>query len=299
MKALAPFSIAGVLSSLFVTCFVALRCPAVVPASPYRAGGLLATSLPASLRPQFGTYNRVFSAAPVVLVALGCVAWMGHFSAPEFYNALGDSSSETAKVEAADQEQQRRKLGQYRIMTVVGYSVVAVLNAAMLSCGFLTFGGSSQGNILNNYAVSDAGAALSRFLVSVSVGSGYPLLFSAGRSSLLGLLGGSRGGRGEDGSASSSPPRRLSVAMLGLITAAALAVRDAGFVVSLIGAIAGTTIIYVFPSLLFLKHFRNEKGWRWRAERTVCRILVGFGAVSAAMGTVAAVLSTYFPSLLQ
>lgn len=164
---------------------------------------------------------------------------------------------------------------------------------------------------MNNYAVSDAGATLSRFLVSVSVGSGYPLLFSAARSSALSLLrNGRRGGEQDrdgdgvgDGSAFAADTfaqeENLSRILLGLITIAALLVPDAGFVVSLIGAIAGTAIIYIFPSLLFLRHFRSRFGWQWTLERGFCRFLIGFGAVSAVMGTVAAVLSSYFPALLQ
>jgi sodium-coupled neutral amino acid transporter 11 len=170
---------------------------------------------------------------------------------------------------------------------------------------------------LNNYAVSDAGATLSRFLVSVSVGSGYPLLFAAARSSALSLLrerrrgGGEkdRAGGGSDGVSvpaaaaqeGKAAPREenLSRILMGLITGAALVVPDAGFVVSLIGAVAGTAIIYVFPSVLFLRHFRAQRGWRYRLERAFCRFLIGFGAVSAVMGTVAAVLSSYYPALLQ
>jgi sodium-coupled neutral amino acid transporter 11 len=151
MKALEPFSVAGVLSSLFVTCFVAFRCPVLVPSSPYGSGGQFVSSLPPMLQPQFGTYSRLFSAAPVVMIALGCVAWMGHFSAPEFYHLLGGgrAPNEEAKLDDSParsprQQDNPQQLNKYKIVTVVGYSIVALLNALMLSCGFLTFGGRSQ-----------------------------------------------------------------------------------------------------------------------------------------------------------
>jgi amino acid permease len=293
LAALAPFSIAGVLSSLFVTIFVAWRCPALVPSSPYRTGGSLVKLLSPALQPRFGTYNRMLSAAPVVLIALGCVAWMGHFSGPEFYHALGNRKESNSAADPPDQAQQNQ-LKKYSIMTVTGYSIVAVLNALVLSFGFLTFGGNAQGNVLNNYAVSDVGATLSRFLVSVSVASGYPFLFSAARSSARSLFG-----NGKSSGTVVPSQSRVSKTLMLLITGAALVVQDAGFVVSLIGAIAGTAIIYIFPPLLFLKRFAKERGVRWRLERGFCRFLVGFGAVSAVLGTVAAVVTTYFPLLLQ
>jgi Transmembrane amino acid transporter protein len=163
-----------------------------------------------------------------------------------------------------------------------------------LSFGFLTFGGNAQGNVLNNYAVSDLGATLSRFLVAVSVASGYPFLFSAGRSSALSLFG-----TGTTGGKDAPSQSAISKTLMLLITSAALVVKDAGFVVSLIGAIAGTAIIYIFPPLLFLKQFAAERGLRLRLERCFCRFLVGFGAVSAVLGTLAAIMTTYFPLLLQ
>jgi amino acid permease len=291
LAALAPFSIAGVMSSLFATIFVAWRCPALVPSSPYRAGGSLAKLLSPSLQPKFGTYNRLLSAAPVVLIALGCVAWMGHFSGPEFFHSL--KSRQGSKGDPSEQPQ-KSQLKKYSIMTVTGYSIVAVLNALVLSFGFLTFGGNAQGNVLNNYAVSDLGATLSRLLVSVSVASGYPFLFSAGRSSAMSLFG-TRTSSGKDAPSLST----ISKTLMLLITSAALVVKDAGFVVSLIGAIAGTAIIYIFPPLLFLKQFASELGFWWRFEKCFCRFLVGFGAVSAVLGTLAAVMTTYFPLLLQ
>ena len=66
--------------------------------------------------------------------------------------------------------------------------------------------------------------------------------------------------------------------MLASITAVALAVKDAGFVVSFTGALMGTAILYVFPTLMFLRWTKGEVQPIRRLERNFCRFLVGFGA---------------------
>jgi hypothetical protein len=87
---------------------------------------------------------------------------MGHFSAPEFFHSLGGSARGGGGTSGADetgeeddssagtrqkqQQQDPQQLSRYRIVAVAGYSIVALLNAAMLSFGFLTFGGRSQVN---------------------------------------------------------------------------------------------------------------------------------------------------------
>lgn len=295
LAALAPVSIVGVIGSILSTLFVAFRCPALVPFSPYAvAGSGFLKGLPPTAQPLFGTYNRICSPAPLVLIAMACVAWMAHFSAPEFYHSLIDKNEKGNK-------QDKVALKKYNQMTIAGYSAVAILNIIMLSCGFLTFGGHCSGLILNNYATGDIGASLSRLLVAVSVIGGFPFLFNAGRSSALDLL---------NVTDSALPDKKVKTAkrnvtpgLFALITAVSLVVRDAGFVVSLNGALMGTSIIYIFPALLFLKQTasglvgRSKRGLGM--ERWFCRFLVAFGGVSAVLGAITSVLNSYFPHLLR
>lgn len=284
LAALAPVSIVGVLGTLVATLFVAYRCPALVPTSPYaKASGRFLKSIPETMQPSFRTYNRLASPAPLVLVAMACVAWMAHFSAPEFYTSLTGSSP--------TEEKRKTAIASYQKMTIAGYSAVAVINAMALTFGFLTFGGNAAGIILNNYATADVGASLSRFLVTVSVTGGFPFLFGAFRSAALDLMGKPETDKNKS---------RMTLALLGLITAISLIIKDAGFVVSFNGALMGTAIIYIFPCLLFLKHTASRIASKsLRLERAFCRGLVGFGGVSAVVGAVTAVLNSYFPHMLR
>jgi amino acid permease len=283
LAALAPVSIVGVLGTFVATAFVAFRCPAVLKSSPYAIAGegLLASS---PMQPLFCSYNRLRSPAPLVLMAMACVAWMAHFGAPEFYHSL--------KGSADDPDEKKKAIAKYNLMTLLGYSSVAAVNAMLLSFGFLTFGGNCAGIVLNNYSTLDPGAALSRLLIMVSVIGGFPFLFGACRSAALDLFASGK-------EVTDSLRKKATAILLAVITAISLIVEDAGFVVSFNGALMGTAIIYIFPALLFLKETagRITSGWV-RLERWFSRFLVVFGSVSAILGAVTSVLNSYFPHLL-
>lgn len=86
LQALAPFSVVGVAASIVSSAFVAWRCPALCPSSPYCAASPVLAALP--VQPQFGSYHRIASLAPLVLMGMGGMALMAHFSAPDVYQAL-------------------------------------------------------------------------------------------------------------------------------------------------------------------------------------------------------------------
>lgn len=55
--------------------------------------------------------------------------------------------------------------------------------------GFLTFGQSSMGLILNNYAATDGLAVLARAAIVLSLVTAYPLVFLSLRKQVLEVLG--------------------------------------------------------------------------------------------------------------
>jgi sodium-coupled neutral amino acid transporter 11 len=287
LKSLVPMSVVGVLGTLVSTAFIVWRCPAVIKSSPYANSQFLKTL---SFVPQFSTYNRMKGPAPLVLLAMGCVALMAHFSAPDFLNSFrsesddGSSTNKTSDSATTTTTVDRTPIRKYNQMTVAAFTAVGIINVVTLSAGFLTFGGNSAGIVLNNYAASDLGAALSRLLVTVSVVGGFPFLFSACRSSAVDLW-------------KVRPTKSLTATLLASMTAIAMVVQDAGFVVSFNGALMGTAIVYIFPSLLFLRLKKNVAGHR--LERNFCRFLVGFGIVSSLIGGTTSVINSYFPHLMQ
>jgi len=89
-------------------------------------------------------------------------------------------------------------------------------------------------------------------------------------------------------------------------TAVALVLENVGFVVSFNGALMGSAIIYIFPSLLFLKSCKNRiaKGLAkdtaaLKVEKNFNRLLVVFGILCAIIGGGVSIADAFFPYLLK
>uniref|UniRef100_A0A7S2RK46 Amino acid transporter transmembrane domain-containing protein n=1 Tax=Eucampia antarctica TaxID=49252 RepID=A0A7S2RK46_9STRA len=98
---------------------------------------------------------------------------------------------------------------------------------------------------------------------------------------------------------------RLTKLILCAITAVALMLKNAGFVVSLVGALLGSAIIYIFPSILFLKFTSTRlanrtilKSKRLTLERLANKILFVFGVFCAILGVAVTVLTEFFPGTI-
>jgi len=64
-------------------------------------------------------------------------------------------------------------------------------------------------------------------------------------------------------------------------------ISDAGLIIGLAGAVMGSALVYIFPSLMYLSttNKMNElKTRRIKLERMLCRSLVVFGTFAAVAG---------------
>lgn len=288
LDALAPLSFLGVVGSLLSTAFLAWRCPSVNLASPYP-------------KPTMNTYTRS-PASRLVLLSMACVAYMAHVAAPDFYHSfMGSAAAETEKKSNTSNTPKatgKPTMGQFGIMAAISYAIVTVLNIVTLSCGFLTFGGQSEGVILNNYAPTDMGARLSRFLVALSVMGAFPFLLAACRSEALAIFDRNH----ESSSNPSGRQRRMTNLLIAVLTSLSLLIKDTGFVVSFNGALTGTAIIYVIPAMMFLKLSSKVSASpsQWLSlERWFCRGLIAFGGISSLLGAATTLALEFFPSLIK
>lgn len=156
--------------------------------------------------------------------------FLAHYNAPKFYDELAAPAGE--------------KLKKFNLAVGGGFGLAAVLCGAIMSVGFLTFGGSAQGLILNSYATADPLAFLARLGIGLSVLFSYPLLFLGLRQGVLQLLK-------LDGM-SNKVHRISTIAIMAAINGAALFVKDLGLVTALGGAILGSVLVYIMPALMHL-----------------------------------------------
>ena len=210
----------GIGGILYTAAFMAARAagPAYAPGSP------LLEAVPAALRPRFSAAPFALSSLlrPKVFVLLSILAtsYCSHFLAPQFYNELA-APAPPPPARPSSSAAGASKLPRFGALTAGGFAISAALSAAVMAAGFLTFGGASDGYILNNYAASDRGAQLARLAIGGSIVATYPLLHQGLRDTLLEALR-RRGhapvraaalepaprARARAGSAPPSPPRR-------------------------------------------------------------------------------------------
>jgi sodium-coupled neutral amino acid transporter 11 len=96
----------------------------------------------------------------------------------------------------------------------------------------------------------------------------------------------------------------LTRLLLGVITLLALTLDNVGFVISFNGALMGSAIIYIFPSVLFLQahKYRIAKGENdgtTKLEINFNRLLIIFGIIFATIGGAVSIADAFFPQLLK
>ena len=103
-------------------------------------------------------------------ISFAIQSYIAHYNAPQFLSELKDATLP-------------------RFNKVVGGAFASSIAffVLIMSVGFLTFGGSTAGFVLNNYAGSDGLATFARFAIGLALLTGYPFTFSALREGILDL----------------------------------------------------------------------------------------------------------------
>jgi len=151
LKSLAPFSLAGVLGMGYTALAMTLRYLDGTYSMPE---GSLATLVSPELQPAFGDkgWQSVFTPDALILVCMLSTAFMAHWNSSKFYLELKNNTMP-------------------RFHTVVAFSfgISIILMALITALGYLTFGKTCSGLVLNNYATSDKWMSGSRIAVAISL----------------------------------------------------------------------------------------------------------------------------------
>lgn len=263
LASLAPFSLVGIAGMLYTCLAMAVRYfggAYAAPAGKFYAATALST-------PVFGNigWKGALSARSLILTCMLSNAYIAHFNAPKFLRELKNNTMS-------------------RFHQVIGWSfgVSIALYCAMTAFGFLTFGAASNGLVLNNYAVQDTWASLSRIAVAISITCSYPLIFVGTRDGVCDLLR-----IPQDKRMSGGLFTKLTLALMAVITAMASQLTDLGLVASVGGATFGTALVFVYPVIMFLK--QQQKSGKKKTMETLPAALIG--VLGVAMGAIGTVLS--------
>jgi amino acid permease len=230
----------------------------------YALGGRYFSEI--ALKPSFnarGGYS--LNHLTFVLLSMLSTSYIAHYNAPKFYTELKDTSMPRFN------------------QVVSGAFGTSILFFILIMCtGFLTFGGATQGFVLNNYSSTDALAVLARLAIGIALLTGYPFTFSALREGLLDMAQ----VKGERRDALLRP---ATVGLLGLVTALALVLKDVGFVVSISGALFGCALMFVVPAIMTIKNLERlqtlgRPNKNHGLEKTFNYLLVATGVIMGVLG---------------
>ena len=244
LSSLAFGSVIGTAGTLYTALFIWLR----KLDGSYAAGGGYHQLIAESARPSFAAATAaqpLINSGIFVLVSMLATAFLAHYNAPKFYNSLEAPADGSSKQAA------------FNKVCFAAFGLAALLCASIMAGGFLTFGGASQGLILNSYATSDPLALLARVGICASIVFSYPLNFVGLRDGVLSMLklDGSKG----------SVHTITTVALLCAMNGLSLVIKNLGLVVAIGGAALGTSLVYTFPALMFIQATRL-KGKELRAK---------------------------------
>jgi len=206
-----------------------------------------------------------FDFSSLVLASNLGLAYIAHYNGPTFYRSLKDTSSV-----------------RFSQMVRISFAILTCLYIAIMCAGYATFGDVTEGNILLNYHPSDVLSTMARLATGFSILFGFPLVITGARESIIGAAS----SLGFPSLGDTKNHAVLVIAILSLVTAISTLVKDVSVVVGLTGAILGSFIVYVCPTLIHVKTVALCKGSE-SAEYKRARlnyIWVPFGVTIAGLG---------------
>ena len=270
LASLAPFSLLGIMGMTYTAFAIGMR----YFGGAYAIGGKFLPDVAAGLQPSFGNLGAgaVLSANSLILVCMLSTAYIAHFNAPRFLRELKDNT-----------------IPRFSKVTGISFGFCTAFYAAVSAMAFLTFGANCDGLILNNYSTKDLLISASRFAVAISLIFSYPLLFVGTRDGTLDFF------KVPEEKRTASLLNQTTLVLLGMLTALAWKITDLTLISSLSGAVFGTALIFVFPSLMYrgaIKALGDKATNGQKREAQFAMIVNLVGIVVAGIGTKMSLLGT-------
>eukprot|EP01039_Chlorochromonas_danica_P000091 gene92-98_t len=258
LDALKYTSILGLLGTLYTAGFMTKR----FYDGSYRKGGEFFEEL--ETKPYFDSRPLLWSDPRLfVLISMISTSYVAHYSAPKYFAELKNAT-----------------VGRFQTVTALAFAVAVIVNVAIAALGFLSFGGSTLGLVLNNYSSRDQLATAGRVAIALGLLCSYPLAFAVLRDSVLETL---------PLSLRSRLFYPLIVGLLAIISFFAFSFKDVGKVVSFSGALIGSLFIYIIPAALNIgTAFKKPQGANQQQLSLTQKVEVGVNSALIAFGIVAA-----------
>jgi sodium-coupled neutral amino acid transporter 11 len=193
------------------------------------------------------------------------LAYVAHYNGPAYYRELRDTNTK-----------------RFGTMVGISFAVLTLLYIVAMGAGYETFGDVTQGNILLNYHPQDKLAMMGRLATGFSILFGFPLVAKGAREGIASAAS----SLGYPAVGSDKNHVLLVTTMLALVTIISCTVQDVSLVVGLTGAVMGSFIVYICPSIIYTRAVGLVKGTDSKEyeKAKVNLFLVPFGVVIAGLG---------------
>lgn len=274
LSALGFTSILGLVAVLYTVIFVVVRS---LDGTYALDGGKFVADL--TLLPSFekSTFWGIDFNALVLISNLG-LAFISHYNGPSYWKSLANATST-----------------RFTKVAMSAYAILATIYVTFMCAGYATFGDVCQGNILLNYSARDMLSTLGRLATGLSIIFGFPLISNGAReglknaSSALGIL-----------PSISDPKNHLALVtcLLLVTTCLSIVLSDIKLVAGLTGAVMGSSLVYICPTMIYAKLVRQRYGSESLEYRMARRnlLLIPFGIFTALMGVTMTLKNTIWGS---
>lgn len=255
------FGFSAVMYTVFLIAYRALDGSYKLGTGRFLADGLI-KALPSFTKESL--WNVDFTSL-ILTSSLG-LAYVCHYNSPIFYRQLENRSA--------------KRFGR---LTYISFAFIALLYMLVMGSGYSTFGEACMGNILLNYHPKDVLATFGRVATWFSILFGFPLVSVGAREGLINAaesLGFPQLGFEKNNFA-------LVASILTLVTLVSCTVKDVSLVVNLTGALFGSFIVYLCPTIIYVRAVAIAKGKdspEYRKARLWNYALLPFGTFIAALG---------------
>jgi amino acid permease len=206
-----------------------------------------------------------FDLNSLVLMSNLGLAFIGHYNGPSYWQSLENATSD-----------------RFTKVALSAYAILVSIYVTTIVAGYATFGDVCQGNILLNYSASDMLSTFGRLATGLSLIFGFPLISNGAREGL-------KNASAALGNSYISDPKnhfKLVTALLVITTTISISIKDIKLVAGLSGAVMGSSLVYICPTLIYSKIVQQLKGKESLEYRVARRnlLFIPFGLFIAFMG---------------
>lgn len=282
LKSISVIGIGGHLSAMAAVAF-RLKDKSYLPGGAFYTGSLLEAANVAAAKVSQAQGTKLSAVTSTtfgadiskwfVLASLLSYCFVSHYNAPKYFSELRGKEDDSTL---------------FPKMATTAYLTTASIYIGTIALSLGLWGRHSASFALNNFSPRDPLGLVARIAFGTSVLASFPLIFLAMRNFFV--------QQAEIHLPKFSNMKGVSAALLGFICLCATKCKDIGIVGSISGGIFGSSMMFVFPPLMYinaLKRRADKTGTKLPTLKILFNVLLLFaGTGLGCLGTINSILST-------